>query len=77
MIAVEPFTACADCPECGVVDVHWLEEPRHAPEGDTPVEIAQLMIARSYALLGFNWFDQPGSVVVRVCRNCGHRWGQT
>ena len=36
---VREFTAVADCPACGCLDVHWLAEPRRRPVyGDTPLD---------------------------------------
>lgn len=38
-LIVEQFTACAMCPKCGAVDVHWIARPRVKPPGwdDTPL----------------------------------------
>ncbi|MFV8232360.1 hypothetical protein [Mycolicibacterium fortuitum] len=40
----EPFTASVDCPECGRIDVHWLDEPRFRPENPTALQVAQQSI---------------------------------
>lgn len=75
----EPFTASTDCPDCGVMDVHWLDEPRIAPTGNDPVSRAQRRISNSMETLMFGapLFDQPGSTVMRICRRCSYRWGQS
>lgn len=31
-LSVEPFTAVADCPRCGEIAVHWLDQPRRATQ---------------------------------------------
>ena len=37
---VREFTAVADCPACGCLDIHWLAEPRRKRVyGDTAVEL--------------------------------------
>lgn len=71
----EPFTASTDCPQCGHLAVHWLEEPHQYPMGDSPIERLQ----RQLAVLNFSGmprFDCPGTVVARVCVKCQYRWGQ-
>lgn len=80
----EEFTATADCPHCGIIDVHWLDEPRfEAPRDDSPSAKAFREINRSLAFVAQlqggsprREFDPPGTVVARICRGCGYRWGQ-
>ena len=80
----EQFTATADCPQCGHMAVHWLDEPRLRPDVETPAQKGIRMInetiwsASLYAggTTPRRWYDPPGTVVARVCVKCGYRWGQ-
>ncbi|AWH14440.1 hypothetical protein HWB60_gp040 [Mycobacterium phage TChen] len=75
----EPFTASADCPACGKVDVHWLAAPRF--KTDSPIDYLQDRINDMNAIIfgasRARVFDPPGTVVARICTKCDHRWGQT
>lgn len=71
----ESFTASTDCPQCGHLAVHWLEEPRHAPKGDSPVARAQRAMAM-LGVMGRPWFDLDETNVARICVKCEYRWGQ-
>lgn len=77
----EPFTASPDCPQCGVVDVHWLEKPRLDPftNDDSPAGKASRRINGliECVMFGAPLFDPPGNTVMRVCKSCGYRWGQS
>lgn len=81
----EMFTASTDCPECGVMDVHWLDGPRFEPTDPTPVQIMnehlhEVSLMTSVIIGGRRipprLYDPPGTVVARICKSCGHRWGQ-
>ena len=76
----EPFTATTDCPDCGAVAVHWLEQPRQDPVyDDTPASRVLRMadeISDSLAAAAGVHSIHRDSEVVRVCVRCGHRWGQ-
>ncbi len=47
----EPFTANVDCPQCGCVAVHWLDEPRLRPDVETPQQGALRRINESIWLV--------------------------
>ena len=74
----EPFTASADCPKCGVIDVHWLDEPRLMLNDGSPLALFQRSVddMMHMMLMGGSMFDTPGTVVARICTKCEHRWGQ-
>lgn len=74
----EPFTASTDCPDCGVMDVHWLDEPRFRPSDPTPVQLMQESIHNMSTIVSYGkrMYDPPGTVVARICTRCGYRWGQ-
>ncbi|AIM41030.1 hypothetical protein PBI_SQUIRTY_83 [Mycobacterium phage Squirty] len=77
----EPFTASTDCPDCGVMDVHWLETPRFRPDNPTPIQLMQESIHNMSSIVSYGktprLYDPPGATVIRVCKSCGHRWGQS
>lgn len=80
----EPFTASVDCPDCGVMDIHWIEEPRLPDELDegTPVARAFARINAMGDMLAAlqgqrPYYDLPGTTVARICKSCDYRWGQT
>lgn len=78
----EPFTAVTDCPKCGVMAVHWLEEPRVAPAADDDSPMVRMVrmwdqLATHFVFGdGRGFFDPPNCVVARVCTACEYRWGQ-
>ena len=75
----EPFTASADCPKCGVIDVHWLDEPRPMLNDGSPLALFQRSVDDMMYMMsmgGGSMFDMPGTVVARICTKCEHRWGQ-
>jgi hypothetical protein len=92
----EPFTASTDCPECGVLAVHWIDEPKRATEqqwAEYHAAMADYDPFGNDRVKHVAWSgqvvkttetnpppapprDEPWSVA-RVCRGCGHRWGQT
>jgi DNA-directed RNA polymerase subunit M/transcription elongation factor TFIIS len=84
----EPFAAHIDCPHCGHMAVHWLDEPRLRPEVETAAEKGIRMINESIGLMAIysldrptppmrRWYDADGTVVARQCVKCGYRWGQS
>lgn len=82
-MTAESFSSVAVCPHCSAVDTHWLTEPRYAPTGDSPLartyqQLNAVMEAFSTITSGTStpFFDEPEATVARICRSCGHRWGQ-
>lgn len=74
----EQFTALTDCPACGHLAVHWLTKPKFAPP-ETPAEtVHRIMAWGGHVVRGPDLprSDPPGTVVARVCVECGYRWGQ-
>lgn len=62
------FSAVADCPKCGSLDIHWLSEPKLRPQPSDPfMEYLQTVV------IGIP-YDPPGTEVARVCKKCEHRW---
>lgn len=55
MAGVTAFTALADCPKCGSLDIHWLDEPMPKPDSD-----AILAYEREYQ----KWSNNPGDRIV-------------
>jgi len=80
----EPFTASVDCPWCGHLAVHWIDQPRYELRDGGPAQQAMRMINESIDNMAALWcstpkrrYDPPGTVIARVCVKCGYRWGQT
>lgn len=80
----EAFVAATDCPWCGHVAVHWLDEPRfEGGRDDTPSGKAMRMINDCIDAMAVcaggsprRRHELPGTVVARVCVKCSYRWGQ-
>lgn len=79
----EPFTASTDCPWCGHLAVHWIDEPRFEPCDGGPAFQAVRMINESIDYMAAIWcatpkrrYDPPHTAIARVCVKCEYRWGQ-
>jgi hypothetical protein len=76
----EPFTATVDCPRCGTIDVHWLDNPKLRPDEPTPLQMMQQSIHSMADIVSYGktprLYDPPGAVVARICTSCAYRWGQ-
>lgn len=49
---VREFSAVADCPACGCLDIHWLAEPRRKPVyDDSPTGQALRMINETRSVM--------------------------
>lgn len=89
------FTAIADCPKCGDIGVHWLDEPMGPPSIEEWQKyyceldryrasiIAEIVdwtgnvVRRARSLPEpYPPRDESNFEVVRICKECGHRWGQ-
>jgi hypothetical protein len=90
----EGFTSIVDCPKCGDIGVHFLDEPMPAPTSDDREQYARDLCAHM-ADPGDQIMSWGGEVVrliggtppprppvdesifevMRVCKECGHRWG--
>lgn len=85
------FTAVVDCPECGDTNIHWLDEPviateeeywRYVDAMETWDPNRPVRVVGDVQIHQWGGFPQPRTPtdernfeVMRVCRECNHRWG--
>lgn len=89
----EPFTAVTDCPKCGAVDVHWLDEPKRVTAEQWAEHKAAVAEYDPSKVEIVGWSGEVVQTarlasppqpprnekwpVARVCTACGFRWGQS
>ena len=81
------FEAYTDCPKCQRLDVHWLRAPCTDPVPDRPDPPTGVALwSQLYANTALAPVDlapppmkpnpEAAFDVIRICRSCGHEWGQ-
>ena len=87
-----PFTAWTDCPKCGEIACHWLDQPRRVTQQqlDTYASMANRKVVSGHEVQVWSgegvqklrdyYLPPPPCdetfTIARICVKCGHRWGQ-